>query len=113
MTTRRPRGRTTPLGSRQFLPSAASFGAYGWRRVRAALRQRGVVANGRRIRRLMRAHGLQPGVRRHLATATDRDHDGPIFPDLAKDMAPNGRDQLWVAAAVLHGSSVLTQQAQP
>jgi putative transposase len=32
-----------------------------------------------------------------LVTTTDRDHDGPIFPDLAKDMAPNGRDQLWVA----------------
>lgn len=24
-------------------------------------------------------------------------HDGPIFPDLAKDLAPTGPDQLWVA----------------
>jgi hypothetical protein len=31
-----------------------AFEAYGWRRVRAALRQQGVVANHKRIRRLMR-----------------------------------------------------------
>ena len=28
---------------------------------------------------------------------TDSDHDGPIFPDLAKDLGPTGLDQLWVA----------------
>jgi putative transposase len=32
--------------------------AYGWWRVRAALRQRGVVANHKKIRRLMREHDL-------------------------------------------------------
>ena len=28
---------------------------------------------------------------------TSGDHHGPIFPDLAKDLAPTGPDQLWVA----------------
>src|SRR4051812_21818436 len=28
---------------------------------------------------------------------TDSDHDEPIFPNLAADMAPNGPNQLWVA----------------
>jgi putative transposase len=73
------------------------FEAYGWRRVRAALRQQGVVANHKRIRRLMREHGLQPKIRRRFVATTDSDHDNPVFPDLAKDMAPNDHDQLWVA----------------
>ena len=36
------------------------FEQYGWRRVRAALRQRGMVVNHKKVRRLMREHGLQP-----------------------------------------------------
>ena len=70
------------------------FDAYGWRRVRAALRQQGMIANHKRIRRLMREHGLQPKIRHRFVATTNSDHDGPIFPDLAKNMAPNGRDQL-------------------
>jgi hypothetical protein len=73
------------------------FEAYGWRRVRAALRQQGVVANHKRIRRLMREHGLQPKRRRRFAATTDNNHNGPIFPDRAKDLVLTGRDQLWVA----------------
>jgi len=73
------------------------FEAYGWRRVGAALRQQGVVANHKRIRRLMREHGLQPRIRRRFVATTDSHHDGPIFPDLAKDMALDGPDQLWGA----------------
>jgi putative transposase len=37
-------------------------------------------------------HGQRP-----RTATTDCDHDGPIFPNLAKDLAPTGRDQLWVA----------------
>lgn len=73
------------------------FEAYGWRRVRAALRQQGVAANHKKIRRLMREHGLQPRARRRFVATTDSDHDGPIFPDLAKGLAVDGPDRLWVA----------------
>ena len=73
------------------------FEAYGWRRIRAALRQQGVVANHKRIRRLMRENGLQPKVRRRFVATTDSDHNGPIFPDMAKNMELSERDQLWVA----------------
>ena len=45
----------------------------------------------------MRAHDLQPRVRRRYVTTTDSDHESPIFPNLARDIAPNGPDQLWVA----------------
>ena len=73
------------------------FEAYGWRRVRAALRQRGVAANHKKIRRLMREHGLQANTRRRFVATTDSDHDGPIFPDLAKGLAADGPNRLWVA----------------
>ena len=73
------------------------FEAYGWRRVRAALRHRGVLANHKRIKRLMREHGLQPRRRRRFVATTDSSHDQPIVPDLAKEIALDGPDQLWVA----------------
>lgn len=73
------------------------FEAYGWRRVVAALRQRGMVVNHKKVRRLMREHDLQPRRRRRHVATTDSDHDGPIFADLAKDAAPDGPNQLWVA----------------
>ena len=45
----------------------------------------------------MRQHDLQPGVRRRFVTTTDSNHDGPIFPNLAKDMIVTGPNQLWVS----------------
>ena len=73
------------------------FEAYGWRRVQAALRHQGVIANHKRIKRLMREHDLQPRRRRRYVATTDSDHDQPIFPDRAKGLVPDGPDQLWVA----------------
>jgi putative transposase len=73
------------------------FEAYGYRRVGAALRHQGVIVNGKKIRRLMREHDLQPRRRRRFVATTDSDHDGPIFPDRAKDMVIDGPNQLWVA----------------
>jgi putative transposase len=73
------------------------FECYGYRRVGAALRQQGVVVNAKKIRRLMREHGLQPKVRRRFVATTDSNHDGPIFPNLAKDVTPTRPNQLWVS----------------
>jgi putative transposase len=73
------------------------FEHYGWRRVRAALRQQGIVVNHKKIKRLMREHDLQPRMRRRYVATTDSNHDEPIFPNRAKDMIVDGPDQLWVA----------------
>jgi putative transposase len=70
---------------------------YGYRRVGAALRQQGMVVNAKKIRRLMREHGLQPKTRRRFVATTDSNHDGPIFPNLAKDVVLTRPNQLWVA----------------
>ncbi len=64
------------------------FECYGYRRVGAALRHQGVVVNGKKLRRLMREHGLQPKRRRRYVVTTDSNHAGPIYPDLAKHLVP-------------------------
>jgi len=73
------------------------FECYGYRRVGAELRHRGHVVNAKRVRRLMREHDLNPRRRRRFTHTTDSDHDGPIFPFVARDFEAHGPDQLWVA----------------
>ena len=73
------------------------FECCGYRRVGAALRHQGVVVNGKKLRRLMREHDLQPKRRRRYVVTTDSDHEGPIFPDLTRELVPDRPNQLWVA----------------
>src|SRR2546427_6259958 len=73
------------------------FEAYGYRRVDAELRHRGIVVNAKKSRRLMREHALNPRQRRRFVATTDSDHNYPIFPNLAKNMKLDGPNQLWVA----------------
>jgi putative transposase len=65
--------------------------------VRAALRQQGMFVNHKKIKRLMREHGLQPRIRRRYVATTDSDHDQPIFPNRTKDVIVDRPDRLWVA----------------
>ena len=55
------------------------FECYGYRRVGAALRHQGVVVNGKKLRRLMREHDLQPKRRRRYIVTTDRITPGRSF----------------------------------
>ncbi len=73
------------------------FEHYGWRRVRAALRHQGLCVNHKKVRRLMREHGLQPKRYRRYVATTSSNHDEPIFSNLAKDLVLCGPNQLWVA----------------
>lgn len=81
------------------------FEHYGWRRVRAALRQQGLVVNHKKIRRLMREHDLQPKIRRRFTATTDSNHDQPIFPNLAAEFTPDGPNQLWLQTSPMSPSS--------
>ena len=60
------------------------FESYGWRRVRAELRHRGMIVNPKKIRRLMREHDLQPkrrsGAMWQRPTATTTSRSSPIAP---------------------------------
>lgn len=73
------------------------FEVYGYRRVGAELRHRGMVVNSKKVRRLMRELDLQPKRRRRFVATTDSDHDCPIFQDLTRDRIIDGPNQLWVA----------------
>jgi putative transposase len=73
------------------------FESYGYRRVGAELRHRGMVVNSKKVRRLMHEHDLQPKRRKRFVATTDSDHDGPIFPNLVRDRMVDGPNQVWVA----------------
>jgi len=73
------------------------FENYGWRRVRAELRHRGMAVNHKKIRRLMRQHDLQPRRRRRYVATPDSDHDQPIFPNRTRELTVDGANQLWLS----------------
>ncbi|MCP8939924.1 DDE-type integrase/transposase/recombinase [Alsobacter sp. SYSU M60028] len=71
---------------------ADSFEAYGYRRMQAELRQCSFIVKHQKARRLMRGQDLQPRHPHHRQQPQSAD-----FPELAKDMALDGPNQLWVA----------------
>ena len=75
----------------------AEFPRYGYRRVTAQLKAEGERVNHKRVSRIMGEQDLRVQPERRFVVTTDSDHDGPIFPNLAKDVLPIGPDQLWVA----------------
>lgn len=81
----------------EILAICNEFHAYGYRRVSAELRHRGMIVNTKKVRRIMREHDLNPRRRRRYVATTDSDHGGPIYPNIAKGFEVHGPDQLWVA----------------
>jgi transposase len=75
----------------------AEFPRYGYRRVTAQLKAEGERVNHKRVARIMREQDLRVRPERRFVATTDSDHHGPVFPNPAKDLAPSGPDQLWVA----------------
>jgi putative transposase len=69
---------------------------YGYRRVAAELRHRGLVVNSKKVRRIMRQNDLNPKRKRRYVVTTDSSHDSPIYPNVAKGFEVHGPDQLWV-----------------
>ena len=74
----------------------AEFPRDGYRRITHQLRAEGMVVNHNAVARLMRQNGLQVRPLRKFVRTTDSDHDGPIFPNLAREFSPTGPNQLWV-----------------
>jgi putative transposase len=66
----------------------AEFPRYGYRRVTAQLKAEGRRVNHKRVSRIMGEQDLRVRPKRRYVVTTDSDHDGPIFPNLAKDLAP-------------------------
>ena len=75
-----------------------SKGTYGWPRIHAELRHRGVRVGRKRVARLMRQAGLSGMVRRRKGRTTVSIPGIAIAPDLVRrDFAPTKPNRLWVA----------------
>ena len=76
---------------------AVEMPSYGRRRITAELRRRGWTVNPKKVHRLMREDNLLCVRRRKFVVTTDSNHGRKIYPNLARDMALTGLDQLWIA----------------
>ena len=70
---------------------------YGYRRVTAELRRRGLQVNHKRVQRLMREDNLLALRRRAFVSTTDSKHRLAVHLNLAGRMQLTGINQLWVA----------------
>jgi putative transposase len=71
---------------------------YGYRRIAAQLRREGLVANHKRVLRLMRQDNLLCLRKRpFVPVTTDSRHEWRLVPNLVRGLVLTGLDQLWVA----------------
>ena len=70
---------------------------YGYRRITAELRRRGMAVNHKRVLRMMREDNLLAVQPRAFVMTTDSDHGLEVYLNLAGRMKLTGIDQLWVA----------------
>lgn len=75
----------------------ADHSRYGYRPVTHALRRRGVIANHKRVQRLMRESGLSQRARKRFLSTTDSKHSFRIYPNLYANRAATAPNQIWLA----------------
>ncbi|MGZ9151648.1 MAG: IS3 family transposase, partial [Nitrospira sp.] len=70
---------------------------YGYRRITAELRRRGMRVNHKRVARLMREDNLLAVQPQAFVVTTDAQHDLEVYLNLASRLTLTGINQLWVA----------------
>jgi transposase InsO family protein len=70
---------------------------YGYRRITAELRLRGLLVNHKRVARLMRGDNLLAVQPRAFVVTTDAHHNLEVYVNLARRLTLTGINQLWVA----------------
>ena len=70
---------------------------YGYRRITAELRRRGMLVNHKRVVRLMREDNLLAVQPRAFVVTTESDHALEVALNLASRLTLTGMNQLWVA----------------
>jgi len=73
------------------------FPGYGYRRVTHELERRGQIVNHKRVLRIMRDKSWLCRLQRRSRRTTLSDHGLPVFPNLLRDAAITGLNQVWVA----------------
>jgi len=70
---------------------------YGYRRIAAELRRRGMGVNHKRVARIMREDNLLAVQPRQFVVTTNSDHQLEVYLNLARRMKLTGINQVWVA----------------
>jgi len=70
---------------------------YGYRRISAERRRRGMVVNHKRVARIMREDNVLAVQPRQFVVTTKSDHKLEVYLNLARRLKLTGMDQLWVA----------------
>jgi len=92
-----------PMDEEMAVPSALQHLAlahrrrYGYRRITAELRRRGLRVNHTRVARRMRQDNLLAVQPRAFVVTTDTQHDLEVYLNLASRLTLTGVNQLWVA----------------
>jgi len=73
------------------------FPGYGYRRVTHELYRRGIIANHKKVLRIMRQRGLLRKTKRRWIKTTDSNHGHRIYPNLIKNLIVTGPNQVWAA----------------
>ena len=79
---------------------ALEWPQYGYRRLTAELHRQGVVANHKRVLRLMREDNLLCLRKRRFFSTTDSRHCLLVYPNLVPELILTAINQLWVAEIV-------------
>ncbi|HYT20463.1 MAG TPA: IS3 family transposase [Candidatus Polarisedimenticolia bacterium] len=70
---------------------------YGYRRISAELRRRGMLVNHKRVLRIIREDNLLAVQPRAFVVTTDSEHEFEVYLNLASRIKLTGMNQLWVA----------------
>ena len=68
---------------------------YGYRRVTAALRRKGIVVNHKKVLKLMREMNIQVKKKKRYTRTTDSSHNLKVYPNLIKGLPVERMDQVW------------------
>jgi transposase InsO family protein len=70
---------------------------YGYRRITAQLRRDKVIANHKKVLKMMKELGIPGRIKRKYITTTNSKHNNKIYSNLIKDKEITGINQVWCA----------------
>lgn len=75
----------------------AEFPRCGYRTMKHYLSRQGLIVSGRKLRAIMKQHGLQALIKRAFVKTTDSNHKFKVYPNLLPGLYVDDINQVWVA----------------
>ena len=76
---------------------ALDFPYYGYRRVTATLKRKGLIINHKKVHRIMKDNNILCKIKRSFKKTTNSAHNLKKYPNLIKDIIPQRINQIWHA----------------